>query len=39
LWAKNILDTRYNVFYFYSGGNFGQQGKTTQIGATLKVEF
>lgn len=39
LWARNILDTRYNVFYFYSGGNFGQQGKPTQIGATLKVEF
>jgi len=39
LWVKNILDTRYNVFYFYSGGNFGQQGKPTQIGATLKVEF
>ena len=39
LWAKNILDTHYNVFYFYSGGNFGQQGKPTQIGATLKVEF
>jgi len=39
LWAKNLFDTRYNVFYFYSGGNYGQQGKPTQVGATLKFEF
>ena len=39
LWAKNLSKTEYNAFYFYSGGNFGQQGKPMQLGATLKVEF
>ena len=39
LWAKNLFNTGYNAFYFYSGGNFGQQGKPLQLGATLKVEF
>jgi len=39
LWTKNLFDTRYNVFYFYSGGNYGQQGKPAQVGATLKFEF
>lgn len=39
LWAKNLLKTEYNAFYFYSGGNFGEAGKPMQLGATLKVEF
>jgi outer membrane receptor protein involved in Fe transport len=39
LWAKNLLSTRYNAFYFYSAGNFGQAGKPLQLGATLKCEF
>ncbi len=39
LWAKNLFNTEYNAFYFYSGGNFGQSGKPMQLGATLKVEF
>ena len=39
LWAKNLLNTQYNAFYFYSGGNFGQQGRPMQFGATLKMEF
>jgi len=39
LWAKNLFNTGYNAFYFYSGGNFGQSGKPMQLGATLKVEF
>jgi len=39
LWAKNLFNNQYNAFYFQSGGNFGQQGKPMQLGATLKVEF
>jgi len=40
LWAKNLLDTRYNAFYFNaSGSQFFQQGKPLQLGATLKFEF
>jgi len=39
LWAKNLFNTEYNAFYFYSGGNFGQNGKPMQLGATLKLEF
>jgi len=39
LWAKNLFDTEYNVFYFYSGGKYGQSGKPMQAGATLKMEF
>ena len=39
LWAKNLFNTGYNAFYFYSGGNFGQSGKPMQLGATLKMEF
>ncbi len=40
LWAKNLLDTHYNAFYFNSSGSqFFQQGKPMQLGATLKFEF
>jgi len=39
LWIKNLFNTEFNTFYFYSGGNFGQQGKPMQFGATLKLEF
>ena len=39
LWAKNLFNTNYNAFYFYSAGNYGQSGKPLQLGATLKVEF
>ena len=39
LWTKNLFNTEFNTFYFYSGGNFGQQGKPMQFGATLKLEF
>jgi len=39
LWAKNLFNTEYNAFYFYSGGNFGQAGKPMELGATIKCEF
>jgi iron complex outermembrane recepter protein len=40
LWAKNLFDTKYNAFYFYSSPTtFYQQGKPMQLGATLKFEF
>ena len=40
LWAKNLFDTKYNAFYFNSGGNkFFQLGKPMQMGATLNMTF
>ena len=39
LWAKNLFNSEYNVFYFHSGGNFGQSGRPMQVGATLRMEF
>jgi len=39
LWAKNLFNTEYNAFYFYSAGKFGQQGKPMQFGATLKLDI
>lgn len=40
LWAKNLLNTKYNTFYFNSSGSeFFQQGKPLQLGATVKFEF
>lgn len=40
LWAKNLLNTKYNVFYFKSfGKDFFQAGKPLQFGATLKIEL
>ncbi len=38
LWAKNILDTSYNTFYFENMGNrFLQKGKPFQIGVGVKL--
>ena len=39
LWAKNMFNTEYNAFYFYSSGKYGQAGRPMQLGATMKVEF
>jgi len=40
LWAKNMFNTQYNAFYFYSKpSTFYQIGKPLQLGATLKMEF
>jgi len=40
LWAKNLLDTRYNTFYFEMQGNsFLQQGKPFTCGAEVVVAF
>ena len=40
VWAKNLLDTKYNAFYFDSSGSkFFQVGRPVEFGATLKVEF
>jgi len=40
VWAKNLLDTQYNAFYFDSSGStFFQVGKPVEFGATLKMEF
>jgi iron complex outermembrane recepter protein len=40
LWAKNILNEKYNAFYFSSlGKSFVQVGKPVQFGANLSVKF
>ena len=40
LWAENITDIDYNVFYFKSIGNeFLQQGKPAYFGATLRIDI
>ena len=40
LWAKNITDTRYNLFAFYSLNEvFAQQGTPAQVGITARVRF
>ena len=37
LWARNILNTRYDTFYFKSMGNeFTQRGKSRSLGVTLR---
>jgi len=40
VWAKNILNTSYDTFYFESMGNrFLQKGKPFQIGVGMKILF
>lgn len=40
LWGKNILNERYNTFYFKSiGNNFFAQGKPRQIGLSLHINL
>jgi len=40
LWAKNLLDTQYNAFYFDSSGSkFFQVGRPAEFGATLNMTF
>ncbi len=40
LWGKNLLNKRYDTFYFESMGNeYGQWGKPTTYGATLSMTF
>ena len=40
VWAKNLLNTQYNAFYFDSSGStFFQVGRPVEFGATLKMEF
>jgi outer membrane receptor protein involved in Fe transport len=40
IWAKNILSTKYNSFYFTAlGHNYVQTGKPTQIGVNLSLKF
>lgn len=40
LWASNISDTRYDVFYFLSMGNaFVQRGLPRRLGATLRIKI
>ena len=37
LWVRNILNTRYDTFYFKSMGNeFTQRGKSRSLGVTLR---
>ena len=40
VWAKNITATRYNSYYFESGGNgLAQAGKPLTIGTNLYINF
>lgn len=40
LWARNLTDTNYDVFYFRSMGNdFLQRGKPRELGATILFEI
>ena len=40
LWAKNVLDEKYNTFYFRSIGNdFFAQGKPRQMGVSLHLNL
>ncbi|MDR0926755.1 MAG: TonB-dependent receptor, partial [Ignavibacteria bacterium] len=40
IWANNLLNTKYNTFYFESLGNrFFQMGRPASFGATIKVKF
>lgn len=40
LWARNLTNTRYDVFYFMSMGNgFVQRGRPHEFGATLRVNI
>ncbi|MBQ4420838.1 MAG: TonB-dependent receptor [Bacteroidales bacterium] len=39
-WARNLLNTKYNTFYFLSTGhNFVQRGKPLRIGITLRYSM
>ena len=40
LWAKNLFNTDYNAFYFYTApSTLFQKGKPLQMGVTLKMEL
>lgn len=40
VWAKNITNTRYNAFYFESGGKgLAQQGRPFTIGGSVAIAF
>ncbi len=39
LWAKNIMDVDYNVFYFVTSAPFVQLGKPAQFGVFAKFKF
>jgi len=40
LWAKNITNTTYSVFYFESmGSRFAQKGKPFTLGATISIKI
>jgi outer membrane receptor protein involved in Fe transport len=40
LWAKNITDTNYSVFYFESmGSRFAQKGKPFTFGTTISIKI
>jgi outer membrane receptor protein involved in Fe transport len=40
IWAKNIMSTNYNAFYFEALGNkYVQVGKPMQVGVNLSVKF
>ncbi|MDY6395527.1 MAG: TonB-dependent receptor, partial [Bacteroidales bacterium] len=39
-WARNLLNTKYNTFYFLSTGhNFVQRGKPLRLGITLRYSM
>ncbi len=39
-WGKNILDTKYNSFYFQAMGNsYAQIGRPATMGVNLKISF
>ncbi|MDO4755543.1 MAG: TonB-dependent receptor [Parabacteroides sp.] len=40
IWAKNITNTKYNSFYFESGGNgLAQKGRPFTIGGNIQLNF
>lgn len=40
IWAKNLLNTKYNAFYFEALGNkYVQTGKPAQIGVNMSLKF
>ena len=40
LWGKNLLNERYDTFYFRSVGNdFFAQGKPLQLGVSLRIKI
>ncbi len=38
-WAKNILDTEYNTYYFSMGNQFAQKGAPAQFGGFIRINF